>query len=91
MATASEAIMIELEKEGCQWIKSERFQKRQAEEQKRREAENPMKVGVVEMFYSTCSFNTITLKHCILKDVNLKQEKVMKDENKVVIYFLTKM
>ena len=54
MATASEAIMIELEKEGCQWIKSERFQKRQAEEQKRREAENPMKVGVVEMFYLTC-------------------------------------
>jgi len=48
MATASEAIMIELEKEGCQWIKSERFQKRQAEEQKRREAENPMKVCVLK-------------------------------------------
>lgn len=48
MATASEAIMIELEKEGCQWIKSERFQKKQAEEAKRRERDNPMKVCVLK-------------------------------------------
>ena len=66
MATASEAIMIELEKEvrwiffklildigsfrhlslkGCEWIKSERFQKKQAEEQKRKDKENPMRVS----------------------------------------------
>jgi len=48
MATASEAVMIELEKEGCEWIKSERFQKRQADEAKRREKENPMKVCVLK-------------------------------------------
>ena len=47
MATASEAIMIELEKEGCEWIKSERFQKKQAEEAKRKEQENPMKVRMM--------------------------------------------
>jgi len=48
MATASEAIMIELEKEGCEWIKSERFQKKLAEEAKRKEQENPMKVCVLK-------------------------------------------
>jgi len=48
MATASEAIMIELEKEGCEWIKSEKFQKKEAEEQKRKEKENPMKVCVLK-------------------------------------------
>ena len=47
MATASEAIMIELEKEGCEWIKSERFQKKLAEEAKRKEQENPMKVRMM--------------------------------------------
>ena len=47
MATASEAIMIELEKEGCEWIKSERFQKKQAEEAKRKEQDNPMKVSMM--------------------------------------------
>jgi len=48
MATASEAIMIEMEKEGCEWIKSERFQKKQADEAKKREKENPMKVCVLK-------------------------------------------
>jgi len=48
MATASEAIMIELEKEGCEWIKSERFQKRMADEAKRKEKENPMKKCVLK-------------------------------------------
>jgi len=47
-ATASEAIMIELEKEGCEWIRSERFQKRQKEDAKRREANNPMKTCVLK-------------------------------------------
>lgn len=48
MATASEAIMIELEKEGCEWIKSERFQKRCADEAKKRDKENPMKTCVLK-------------------------------------------
>jgi len=47
-ATASEAIMIELEKEGCEWIKSERFIKRQREAEKNREKNNPMKVCVLK-------------------------------------------
>jgi len=47
-ATASEAIMIELEKEGCEWVKSERFMKKQEEAAKRREKENPMKVCVLK-------------------------------------------
>jgi len=47
-ATASEAIMIELEKEGWEWIKSERFLKKQADAQKRREKDNPMKICVLK-------------------------------------------
>jgi len=47
-ATASEAIMIELEKEGWEWIRSERFHKKQVEAEKRREADNPMKVCVLK-------------------------------------------
>jgi len=47
-ATASEAIMIELEKEGCEWIKSEKFQKKMKEDAKRREQNNPMKVCVLK-------------------------------------------
>lgn len=47
-ATSSEAVMIELEKEGWEWIKSERFMKKQAEDQKKREANNPMKVCVLK-------------------------------------------
>ncbi|XP_023341623.1 paladin isoform X2 [Eurytemora carolleeae] len=47
-ATASEAIMIELEKEGCEWIRSERFEKRKAEEAKNREKNNPMKLCVLK-------------------------------------------
>jgi len=47
-ATASEAIMIELEKEGWEWIKSERFMKRLKEEAKNREKNNPMKVCVLK-------------------------------------------
>ena len=55
MATASEAIMIEMEKEGCEWVKSERFQKKQAEEAKRRERDNPMKVKeTMKKFTQTC-------------------------------------
>jgi len=47
-ATASEAIMIELEKEGCEWIKSERFIKKQREAEKNREKNNPMKICVLK-------------------------------------------
>lgn len=47
-ATSSEAIMIELEKEGCEWIKSERYEKRKKEEAKQREANNPMKTCVLK-------------------------------------------
>lgn len=47
-ATASEAIMIELEKEGCEWIKSERYMKRLVEESKKREKNNPMKLCVLK-------------------------------------------
>lgn len=47
-ATASEAIMIELEKEGWEWIRSERFHKKAKEAEKRREANNPMKVCVLK-------------------------------------------
>jgi len=48
MATASEAIMIELEKEGCEWIKSERFQQKLKQEAKKREETNPMKICVLK-------------------------------------------
>jgi len=47
-ATSSEAIMIELEKEGWEWIRSERFEKKQKEEAKKREANNPMKICVLK-------------------------------------------
>jgi len=47
-ATASEAIMIELEKEGWEWIKSERYQKKQKDAQKKREKNNPMKQCVLK-------------------------------------------
>lgn len=47
-ATASEAIMIELEKEGCEWIRSERYAKKQKEEAKNREKNNPMKLCVLK-------------------------------------------
>jgi len=48
MATASEAIMIELEKEGCEWIKSEKFMKKVKDEAKNREKNNPMKLCVLK-------------------------------------------
>jgi len=47
-ATSSEAIMIELEKEGWEWIKSERYHKKVKEEATRREKNNPMKVCVLK-------------------------------------------
>jgi len=47
-ATSSEAIMIELEKEGWEWIKSERFHKKEREAAKAREANNPMKICVLK-------------------------------------------
>ena len=47
-ATASEAIMIELQKEGCEWIKSELFYKKEMKKQKEREKTNPMKVCVLK-------------------------------------------
>jgi len=47
-ATSSEAIMIELEKEGWEWIRSERFHKKEKEAAKRREENNPMKICVLK-------------------------------------------
>eukprot|EP00088_Acartia_fossae_P005431 TRINITY_DN12404_c0_g1_i1.p1 TRINITY_DN12404_c0_g1~~TRINITY_DN12404_c0_g1_i1.p1 ORF type:complete len:439 (-),score=124.22 TRINITY_DN12404_c0_g1_i1:160-1476(-) len=47
-ATSSEAIMIELEKEGWEWIKSERYHKKQKEEAAKREKNNPMKICVLK-------------------------------------------
>jgi len=47
-ATSSEAVMIELEKEGWEWIKSERFHKKEKEAAKKREANNPMKICVLK-------------------------------------------
>lgn len=47
-ATGSEAIMIELMKEGWDWIKSEKFQKQQEKEKAQREANTPMKNCVLK-------------------------------------------
>ena len=47
-ATGSEAIMIELMKDGWEWIKSERFHKKEADKAKKREANNPMKTCVLK-------------------------------------------
>ena len=47
-ATASEAIMIELQKEGCEWIKSEQYEKMKKREAKEREKNNPMKLCVLK-------------------------------------------
>jgi len=47
-ATASEAIMIELEKEGWEWIRSERFHKQQLQQAEKREKNNPMKICVLK-------------------------------------------
>lgn len=48
MATASEAIMIELQKEGWDWIRSELFHKKEAEKEKERVRCNPMKLCVLK-------------------------------------------
>jgi len=47
-ATASEAIMIELEKEGWEWIKSERFHKQEKLRAEKKEKNNPMKICVLK-------------------------------------------
>ena len=47
-ATGSEAVMIELMKDGWDWIKSEKFHKMEQEKAKRREANNPMKSCVLK-------------------------------------------
>jgi len=47
-ATGSEAIMIELMKDGWEWIKSERYHKKEAEKAKKRELNNPMKTCVLK-------------------------------------------
>jgi len=47
-ATASEAIMIELEKEGWEWIRSERFHKLLKQQAEKREKNNPMKICVLK-------------------------------------------
>jgi len=47
-ATGSEAIMIELMKDGWEWIKSERYHKKEADKAKKREANNPMKTCVLK-------------------------------------------
>lgn len=40
--------MIELQKEGCEWIKSELFYKKEKAKQKEREKNNPMKICVLK-------------------------------------------
>jgi hypothetical protein len=47
-ATASEAIMIELQKEGCEWIKSELYYKKQVAKEKERAKNNPMQTCVLK-------------------------------------------
>lgn len=47
-ATGSEAIMIELMKDGWEWIKSERYHRKEADKAKKREANNPMKECVLK-------------------------------------------
>ena len=47
-ATGSEAIMIELMKDGWEWIKSERYYKKEADKAKKRELNNPMKACVLK-------------------------------------------
>jgi len=47
-STGSEAIMIELMKEGWDWIKSEKFHKNEAKELAQREANSPMKKCVLK-------------------------------------------
>lgn len=47
-ATASEAIMIELQKEGWEWIKSDLYYKKQKAKEKERENNNPMKTCVLK-------------------------------------------
>lgn len=47
-ATSTDAIMLELEKEGIPWIKSEIYEKRKAREQKELEKTNPMKLCVLK-------------------------------------------
>eukprot|EP00095_Tigriopus_kingsejongensis_P011137 maker-scaffold534_size144770-snap-gene-0.28 protein:Tk11137 transcript:maker-scaffold534_size144770-snap-gene-0.28-mRNA-1 annotation:"hypothetical protein EUTSA_v10005753mg" len=48
MATSTDAIMLEMEREGIPWIKSEIYQKRKAREQKELEKNNPMKQCVLK-------------------------------------------
>ena len=46
--SGSEAVMLELVKEGWEWIKSERFHKQEEDKAKKREANNPMKSCVLK-------------------------------------------
>ena len=47
-ATSTEAVMLELVKEGCEWIKSEQYEKMKLREEKERKANNPMKQCVLK-------------------------------------------
>ena len=53
---------------GCEWIKSEKFQKKAAEEQKRKEKENPMKVKTM-MMKMKLVFNIIFIAIIIVRCV----------------------
>ncbi len=48
MATSTEAVMLEFEKEGLEWVRSEQFQKKEKQRQKEREKNNPMKSCVLK-------------------------------------------
>ena len=63
-ATGSEAIMGELIKEGWEWIKSERYHKKEADKAKKREANNPMKTCVLKS--SLVIWETISSQHSAL-------------------------
>lgn len=47
-ATSTEAVMLELEKEGCEWIKSEQFHKKEKQRELERQKNNPMKQCVLK-------------------------------------------
>jgi hypothetical protein len=58
-ATASDAVMLELVAEGWEWVKSERFHKKEAAKAKEREKNNPMKecgrivtLGDAKLYYA---------------------------------------
>ena len=47
-ATSTDAIMLEFEKEGLEWVRSEQFLKKKKAEEKERQQNNPMKQCVLK-------------------------------------------